>query len=67
MQIRKARTNCGCAAIFFDRKIQPGKTGKVEVMVNGAALRQGKAKARIEFLCNDPRAPYLVLKGKVSE
>jgi len=65
LQICEAKTNCGCAAIFFDRKILPGKMGRVDVLVNGAVLKQGKARARIELVCNDPRAPDLVLKGKV--
>ena len=51
---------------MFDREILPGGEGRLEVVIHGAALRPGKARARIELYCNDPRAPFLVLKGTVA-
>jgi hypothetical protein len=65
LQIRWAKSSCGCCASSFDSEILPGGEGRLEVLIHGTALRPGKAKARIELRCNDPRAPFFVLTGDV--
>jgi len=56
----RAKSTCGCTAAKYDHFIEPGKTGKVEAILNTSSLR-GKVQKRIAVETNDPKKPKLDL------
>lgn len=67
LEIREVKPGCGCTlAGDFDKKIEPGKEGKIPVALNTHGLR-GDVVKQITVTSNDPVQPQtiLTLKGKV--
>jgi Protein of unknown function (DUF1573) len=63
LAIRSVQPSCGCTVAAFDRKIEPGKTGKVKVVIHTDGFTGAIAKA-VTVYSNDPATPRLVLTVK---
>ena len=67
LHITKARPNCSCSAVVFDKAIPPGGEGKVHVKLRGDQLKEGTGLSTVEIRCNDYRAEdSLVLTGRIA-
>ena len=65
LEIRDIDASCGCTTIGeWDRKVEPGKSGIVPLMLNTTELT-GPTLKNIKMTCNDPAQPRLVLYMKV--
>lgn len=63
LAIRSVQPSCGCTVAAFDRRIAPGKTGQVKVIIHTDAFTGAIAKA-VTVYSNDPATPRLVLTVK---
>lgn len=68
LEISEVKPSCGCTVVEFDRKIAPGASGKVGVVIETAAFGGGIAKSATVFT-NDTENPKLslVVKANVRE
>ena len=67
LEIKDVRPGCGCTtAGAWDKKVEPGKTGKIPLQFNTAGYSSVFAKT-VTVNCNDPAKPNVVLylKGTV--
>ena len=65
LEIRDIDASCGCTTIGeWDRKVEPGKSGIVPLMLNTTDLI-GPTLKNIKMTCNDSSQPRLVLYMKV--
>jgi len=59
--INRVRTTCGCtAAVVSDKKIEPGKSGKIEVTLNTRGY-EGRLSKDVFIETNDPEQPQAQL------
>lgn len=59
--IKRVRTSCGCtAAIVSEKKIAPGKSGKIEVTLNTRGF-EGRLNKYVFVETNDPKQPQVQL------
>jgi hypothetical protein len=63
LAIRSVQPSCGCTVAAFDRRIAPGKTGKIKVIIHTDAFTGPIAKA-VTVYSNDAATPRLVLTVK---
>ena len=62
LTIRSVETSCGCtAALVSEKKVEPGKTGKIKVSFNSRGY-QGEVTKYIYVNSDDPSAPRVDLK-----
>ena len=67
LEVVSVRPGCGCTtAGDWDKKVEPGKTGKIPVQFNSTGYG-GEVHKSITVTCNDSNSPtlYLNLKGTV--
>lgn len=66
LEIVEVKPTCGCTIVDYDRRIEPGASGKLVATINTKGLRGAIAKS-IEIYTNDSRNPQidLVLKANV--
>jgi hypothetical protein len=67
LEVASVRPACGCtAAGEFDKRVEPGKTGRIPIQFDTAGY-YGSAKKSITVSCNDPaqRDVLLQLQGNI--
>lgn len=60
LEITQVKPACGCTVVDFDKTIAPGKTGKVNSVVDTATFSGAIAKG-VTVFTNDPATPRLEL------
>jgi len=68
LQIKRVRTTCGCtAALVSEKKIAPGKSGKIKVTLNTRGF-EGQLNKFVYVETNDPKQPQaqLSVKAKIN-
>lgn len=60
LEIRQVKPTCGCTVAEFDRRIAPGSSGEVSVVVDTSSFRGPIAKS-VTVLTNDTENPSLRL------
>lgn len=63
LQIVEVQPNCGCTVARFDHQIEPGSSGRVEVLMDTSSLEGPVAKS-VKVLTNDASNPILILSAK---
>lgn len=68
LELTKVLGTCGCMVVEYDKKTDPGKTGKVKAMVRTAGYR-GPVIKSVNVTCNDPqnKTIRLTLQGTLKE
>jgi len=68
LEIIRVQNSCGCTTSGFDRRIEPGETGKVSLTIETKYL-MGPIQKASTVLTNDPSKPSvrLLVKGIVKE
>lgn len=68
LEITNVRAGCGCTATDYDRKIEPGQSGKVTAVLNTARQRS-KIKKPVYVKTNDinNKRVTLILTGEVKQ
>ncbi len=60
--IKKVKTDCGCTAVKYDKKIFPGKTGKIEINLDTTGYANKSISKSIKIYTNDPKNSVKELK-----
>jgi len=60
LEIRDARPSCGCTVVSFQKKIEPGESGRVRAKIDTQSLSGAVAKS-ITLVTNDLESPKVVL------
>jgi len=63
LEIVEVQPNCGCTVARFDRQIDPGASGRVEILLDTSSLEGPIAKS-VKVLTNDSTNPILILSAK---
>lgn len=64
LEIREVRPSCGCTtAAVWDKKVDPGKTGKIPIEFNSGGFG-GLVTKTVFIACNDPGQTNLTLQLK---
>ena len=60
--ISEVRPGCGCTTAGFDSVIQPGKTGRINVVVNAEHFGEGEFQKRVTVTSNaEKSSPFILI------
>jgi hypothetical protein len=61
LEIKAVNPTCGCTTVKFDRVIAPGKTGRIELSIDGAKVH-GQFNKFASVESNDSERPHTVIR-----